>query len=123
MFTFRHFTDTDDFDTWTDECAKFLTMAKGKAALGDLRPLLPKRDRTIIEAHLLSYLSVTPKLSHKDVLRLTKVSEAFKKLVAGVEKARAEFESKELETQVEQKKGRSKQTRPAAPSSESAATT
>lgn len=117
-FKFRHFSDADDFDTFQDRAAKFM-----KAALDgslkknpEMKSFVPKRGGVAIEAFMLSYLAVEPKLTELDALKLTKIPDVFKMLVTQVENARNEFRNAEFEEQVEQKKDCSSETQSEEPS-------
>lgn len=110
VFEFRHFTNADDFDDWIASAAEFSKQAVAGFKAGPMKEFKIKRPGTAAEAHMISYLSVNPKITQLDALKLTTNGTIFKFIVERIERERNQFQAEKLEESLEQKKDSSKPT-------------
>lgn len=107
VLEFRQFEDADEFEAFLESAREFVKLfTEGKALTKEMAAVKPKRQKTMLKAHLISFLSVEPKINQVAALSMAKKNETiFNHLYEEIERQRGTYVAIETESQIEQGKG------------------
>lgn len=115
VLTFRHFKNSDDFEQFVTSAADFAKLVD-KPPAGPMKEVMPKSRGVAINAFMVSYLAVEPKINQLQALKLTQRPEIFFHIVNAIESAKYIYEAKQVEEGIERGKESSKATQSEEPS-------
>lgn len=110
-FRFRHFVDADDFEAFVKGAGEFAGLIEKPPAT--FRGHMPKSKSVAINAFMISYLSVEPKIEQLHALKLAKRPEVFFHIINQIEGAKQAYEMDGAEEAITRGKDSSKGTPPA----------
>lgn len=116
---FRQFEDADDFEAYLESSKAFVKLVESKEGIHpNWKPYLPKLRTTALKVHLVSYLSIEPKLAELDAMKLAKGNESvFTHIYNEIESQRQRLKYKRVEDEIEEGKDGSEQTHSVEPCS------
>jgi len=100
---FRYFKSNGELQEVTNKANEFAEMVI-KRPSGPFKALGITYKQDAIGAYILSYLSVEPKISEIDALRITQNPDVYLAIFEGIESGRVEREKAEVEEVIEEKK-------------------
>lgn len=107
---FRHITSYGDLDQFTKDATNFARILRGNTCPPNLKALDPNSDQAAIAAFTIARLSVEPKLSDEEALKLLKAPYLVQTILNKIDATRMNFLNQAFESAVKEEKKDSSET-------------